>query len=78
MANLPNRFRTLGPHERRPQKVCFANGYVGGRFNGRQIQSKSQLALESIRATLKSKAIGLLACGVSCCLLLTAHNLTAV
>lgn len=78
MADLPNRFRALGPHERGPQKVCFGNGYVGGWFNGRQTHNKSHLALGSIGSMLKSKTVGLLACYLSCCLSLTTYSLTAV
>lgn len=75
MANLPNRFRALGPHEGGPQKVCFGNGYVWGEVSWK---TNIHLALGSTGPVLMSETIGLLACDLSCCLTLTTYSLTAV
>lgn len=65
MANIPNRFGALGPHERGPQKVCFGNGYVWGEVSWK---TKVYPALGSSGPVSVSKTIGLLACDLSCCL----------
>lgn len=73
MANLPNRFGALGPHERGPQEVCCGNGCVR-----REVlwKTKIHLVLGSTGPVLMS--IGLLACDLSCCLTLTTYSLSAV